>query len=113
MSENNDSEIEGYTKKRLYDLIPAVYRKRDAKLGKPLEDLVGIIAEHVAALEKDIGGLYDNWFIETCQKWTTWYIADLVGARSLSASRVSSLSTTEEVSQRAYVANTIDRKSVV
>ena len=99
--------IEGYTKKRLYDLIPAVYRQHDAKLAKPLEDLVGIIAEHAAALEKDIGGLYDNWFIDTCDEWVTSYIADLVGAKSLSASRVSSLSTTEEVSQRAYVANTI------
>jgi hypothetical protein len=106
MSENNFA-IEGYTKKRLYDLIPAVYRQRDAKLVKPLEDLIGIIAEHTAALEKDIGGLNDNWFIQTCQEWATWYIADLVGAKSLTASKVSSLSTTEEVSQRAYVANTI------
>jgi hypothetical protein len=106
MSEN-DAGTERYTKKRLYDLIPAVYRQRDAKLAKPLEDLIGIIAEHAAALENDIGGLYDNWFIETCNEWATSYKADLVGAKSLSASRVSSLSTTEEVSQRAYVANTV------
>lgn len=106
MSEN-DSTVEGYTKKRLYELIPAAYRQRDAKLGGPLEDLVGIIAEHASALEKDIGDLYDNWFIETCDEWVTSYIADLVGAKSLSASRVSSLSTTEVVSQRAYVANTV------
>src|SRR5690606_27821166 len=76
MSEN-DSTVEGYTKKRLYELIPAAYRQRDAKLGGPLEDLVGIIAEHASALEKDIGDLYDNWFIETCDEWVTSYIADL------------------------------------
>jgi hypothetical protein len=108
MNESGDATIQGYTKERLYELIPAVYRQRDAKLAKPLEDLVGIVAEHAAELEKDIGGLYDNWFIETCDEWITSYIADLVGARSLSASKISSISVTEEaVSQRAYVANTI------
>ncbi|HEX2614732.1 MAG TPA: hypothetical protein VHL10_04515, partial [Nitrososphaera sp.] len=110
MSEDSsaqDGQILGYTKEKLYELIPAVYRQRDSKLGKPLEDLVDVIAKQVAALEKDVGGLYDNWFIETCDEWVTSYIADLVGARSLGVSRVSSATTTEKVSQRAYVANTI------
>ncbi|MDP8888546.1 MAG: hypothetical protein M3M89_02830 [Thermoproteota archaeon] len=109
MSNNNgyDNLVQGYTKKKLYDLLPAVYRQRDARIGKPLEGLIEILAKHVSMIEKDIGGLYDNWFIETCDEWVTSYLADLVGARSLRASRVSSLSTTTEVSQRAYVANTI------
>lgn len=111
MSETQDSDsgaqIQGYTKERLYELIPAVYRQRDSKLGKPLEALIDVIAKQVAAIEKDIGGLYDNWFIETCDEWVTSYIAGLVGARTLGASRVSSATTTEKVSQRAYVANTI------
>src|SRR3712207_781523 len=94
-SSNTNIEGEGYTKERLYRLIPAIYRQHDAKLGKPLEDLVSIIAENVVALENDIGCLYDNWFIETCDEWVTSYIADLVGAKSLSASRTSSMSTTE------------------
>ncbi|HEX2558025.1 MAG TPA: hypothetical protein VHK86_06855, partial [Nitrososphaera sp.] len=81
MSEDSsaqDGQILGYTKEKLYELIPAVYRQRDSKLGKPLEDLVDVIAKQVAALEKDVGGLYDNWFIETCDEWVTSYIADLV-----------------------------------
>ncbi|AIF82573.1 hypothetical protein NTE_00492 [Candidatus Nitrososphaera evergladensis SR1] len=107
-SEGNKKPVtSGYTKEKLYELIPAVYRQHDAKLGKPLEDLVGIIAENVAMMEEDIGGLHDNWFIDTCDEWVTAYIADLVGARSLSASKSSSISTLEELSQRAYVANTI------
>lgn len=107
MSQDNKTQIIGYTKEKLYDLLPAVYRQRDTKEGKQLEDMIRIIAEQVAILEKDIGGLYDNWFIETCDEWVTSYIADLLGAKSLSASKISSLSTTESVSQRAYIANTI------
>ncbi|MCL5317203.1 MAG: hypothetical protein M1503_02915 [Thaumarchaeota archaeon] len=109
MSED-ESNVLGYTKEKLYDLLPAVYRQKDAKLSKPLEDLISIIAAQAAALEKNIGGLYDNWFIETCDEWVTSYIADLMGVKTLSASKSSSsgsLSTTEVVSQRAYVANTI------
>jgi hypothetical protein len=98
----------GYTKAKLYELIPQIYRQHDAISGKPLEALISIIARQVDVLEKDIAGLYDNWFVETCDEWVTAYLADLVGARSLATSRVSSTSaTTAEVSQRAYVANTL------
>jgi hypothetical protein len=104
----DEAKVLGYTKAKLYELIPAIYRQHDATSGKPLEALLSIIARQVDVLEKDIGGLYDNWFVETCDEWVTAYLADLVGARSLSTSRVSSTSaTTAEVSQRAYVANTL------
>ena len=75
---DRDIKVMGYTKERLYELLPAVYRQRDEKLGKPLGHLLDIIAEQVGILEKDIGDLYNNWFIETCDEWVTSYIADLM-----------------------------------
>ena len=41
---DKEPKIQGYTKDKLYELLPAVYRQRDIKLGKPLEGLVDIIA---------------------------------------------------------------------
>ncbi|HEV8580968.1 MAG TPA: hypothetical protein VGX68_18035 [Thermoanaerobaculia bacterium] len=68
---------------RLYDLLPAVYRQRDADQGYALRDLLRVIAEQVNAVEDDIGQLYENWFIETCQDWVVPYIGDLIGYRSV------------------------------
>jgi hypothetical protein len=95
-----------YTKDKLYELLPAIYRKRDSELrglpeAGPLEELLSIIAEQVEILEDDIEKLYDNWFIETCDKWVIPYIEDLVGATKLNQLNKLSLI------QRAYVANTI------
>jgi hypothetical protein len=64
---------------RLYDLLPFVYRQRDALQGGPLRALLQVIAEQVGVVEDDIDQLYDNWFIETCQDWVVPYIGDLVG----------------------------------
>ena len=66
---------------RLYDLLPAVYRLRDADQGYPLKALLRVIAEQVNVVEDDIARLYDNWFIETAQDWLLPYIGDLVGYR--------------------------------
>ena len=66
---------------RLYDLLPGVYRMRDAELGQPLRALLRVIAEQVNVVEDDIAQLYENWFIETCEDWVVPYIADLVGYR--------------------------------
>ena len=66
---------------RLYDLLPAVYRLRDADQGYPLKALLRVIAEQVNVVEDDIARLYDNWFIETAQDWLVPYIGDLVGYR--------------------------------
>jgi hypothetical protein len=102
------TKIRDYSKDKLYELVPAIYRQLEAKSDKkPLEALLKIISRQVDVLEEDVASLYDNWFIETCDEWVTAYIADLVGARSLETSRVSSVSEATEVSQRAYVANTI------
>jgi hypothetical protein len=68
---------------RLYDLIPVIYRLRDADQGYPLRALLRVIAEQVDVLEKDIAGLYENWFIETCDDWVVPYIGDLIGYRQV------------------------------
>jgi hypothetical protein len=86
---------------RLYDLLPAIYRVRDAEQSEPLKALLSVIAEQVAVLEEDLAQRYDDQFIETCAEWVVPYIGDLIGYRSLHgvAPKVSS--------PRAAVANTI------
>ncbi len=64
---------------RLYKLLPAIYRQRDADRGMQLRALLQVIAEQVNLVEADIAQLYENWFIETCQDWVVPYIGDLVG----------------------------------
>ena len=66
---------------RLYELLPSVYRQRDAEVGLPLRSLLRVIGEQVEVVEQDIDRLYENWFIETCEDWVVPYIADLVGYR--------------------------------
>jgi hypothetical protein len=68
---------------RLYDLVPAIYRLRDAAQGYPLRALLRVIAEQVNVVESDIAQLYENWFIETCQDWVVPYIGALVGFRTV------------------------------
>jgi hypothetical protein len=67
----------------LYELLPAVYRLRDAEGGYPLQALLEIIAEQVDVLKRDIDGLWDDFFIETCADWVVPYIGDLVGNNPL------------------------------
>jgi hypothetical protein len=67
------------SKDRLYNLLPVVYRQRDAERGYPLRALLEVIAEQVDIVERDMANLYDNWFIETCQDWVTPYIGELIG----------------------------------
>jgi hypothetical protein len=63
----------------LYQLLPVIYRQRDAEKGYPLRDLLQIISQQINILEADISQLYENWFIETCQDWVVSYIGDLIG----------------------------------
>ncbi|MBJ6762758.1 hypothetical protein JGU66_18495 [Myxococcaceae bacterium JPH2] len=86
---------------RLYRLLPAVYRSRDALQGEPLRALLGIIERELLAIEEDIGQLHDDWFIETCREWVVPYIGDLLGVRDLIPVDPTL------ISQRAYVANTL------
>jgi hypothetical protein len=66
---------------RLYELLPVVYRQRDADQGYPLRALLQVIAEQVNVVEADVAQLYENWFIETCQDWVVPYLGDLIGYR--------------------------------
>ena len=75
---------------RLFELLPAVHRLRDAAIAGtiparegPLESLLSALAEEVAALDEAIEQLYDDQFIETCAPWVAPYIGDLIGYRSL------------------------------
>jgi len=69
---------------RLYRLLPAIYRMRDAEQGYPLQALLRVISEQVDVVESDIEQLYENWFIETAAPWAVPYIADLIGFRPIS-----------------------------
>ncbi len=87
--------------KHLYELMPAVYRLRDADAGGPLKALLSVIAEQAGAVEGNIEQLYDDLFIETCDDWVIPYIGDLIGYRPLHG-------TTPQISSpRSEVANTI------
>src|SRR4051812_49042917 len=63
---------------RLYDLIPAIYRERDEQQGYPLRVLLRIVGGQVEIIDADIQQLWDNFFIETCERWAIPYIGDLV-----------------------------------
>ncbi|MDH3657589.1 MAG: phage tail protein [Nitrosopumilus sp.] len=88
------------TKETLYELLPAIYRKKDQELGKPLESLFDVISKQANIIESDIGELYDNWFIETCKKWVIPYVGDLLGVQNIDTP-------IRNFSQRALVANQI------
>lgn len=87
--------------RKLYELLPAVYRIRDSEREGPLHELLSVIAEQVAALEENIEQLYDDQFIETSAEWVVPYIGDLIGYRPLHGKA------TKYLSSRAEVANTI------
>ena len=68
---------------KLYENLPAVYRLRDAERGYPLRGLIRILEEQADLLKRDIDGLWDDFFIETCADWVIPYIGDLVGNNPL------------------------------
>ncbi len=92
---------------KLYDLLPAVHRIRDAE-GRgdgldgnlPLRSLLSIVAREVVVVEEDLAQLYDDLFVETCAEWVVPYIGDLVGVGGLHELNGAA-------SRRAQVANTV------
>ena len=99
---------------RLYELLPAVYRMRDADQTYPLQALLRVIAEQVNVVEDDVQQLYEDWFIETAEDWVVPYIAELIGYRSVSDAGQAGEVTTAEgralnrvLIPRREVANTI------
>ncbi len=108
----------------LFQLVPAIYRLRDAQLAQsqtlltpaeqtelaelqaqvtplgtdqqalldelaakaargPLQSLLMLLGEQLAAVAYDIDQLYDDQFIETCADWVIPYIGDLIGYQSV------------------------------
>jgi hypothetical protein len=72
--------------KKLFDLLPALYRLKDARIAQsqglsqgPLEAILGVIAEQLEVVEGDLNQLYNDQFIETCAPWVIPYIGDLIG----------------------------------
>jgi hypothetical protein len=97
----------------LYNLLPAIYRMRDAPPGYPLRTLLRAIAGQVEQFAADIGHLYDNWFIETCDDDLVPYFAELVGL-SLGPSRPASADASNGADaswRRAQVADAIADRS--
>jgi hypothetical protein len=66
------------TPDQLLELLPALYREKDAEEGDQLRALLRIVGEQAGALEADIEGLWNDLFIETCDDWVIPYIGDLV-----------------------------------
>ncbi len=101
---------------RLYDLMPVVYRMRDADQGYPLRDFLRVLATQANVLEQDITRLYNNWFIETCDDWVVPYIGDLIGytllpeAATLGEDGSNAVRLGRVLAPRADVANTIDAR---
>ncbi len=86
---------------RLYSLLPAIHRMRDAENGYVLRELLTVLAGQVEVLEEELNQLYDDQFIETCARWAAPYIGDLIGYRVLHGV------VPAVASPRAEVANTI------
>ncbi|MGH3265923.1 MAG: hypothetical protein ACRDNS_28470 [Trebonia sp.] len=84
----------------LFDLLPVVYRLRDAENGGALEALLELVSGQVELLKDDLYGLWDNLFIETCDEWVVPYIGDLVSNTPLYE--------IPGVGRRVDVADTID-----
>lgn len=63
----------------LYNLLPVIYRIRDAEQGYPLRELLAVMDEQGALIEQNIATLYGNFFIETAEDWAVPYLGELVG----------------------------------
>jgi hypothetical protein len=101
----------------LFDLLPAIYRLKDAQLAQslnlqtgPLQSLLMVVDEQLGIMAEDLNQRYDDLFIETCAEWIIPYIGDLIGYQLVNGVPAA------VASPRAEVANTIsfrDRKGAV
>ena len=84
---------------QFYELLPAIYRLRDAEHDEALKSYLTVFAEQITVIQENVDQLYDDQFIETCAEWAVPYIGDLIGYKALH--NIS----TSKISQRAEVAN--------
>ncbi|MGW1245213.1 hypothetical protein [Streptomyces bobili] len=64
---------------RLLALLPAHVRARDEQSGGVLRALLSVVAEELGVLERELAGLYDGWFVETCGEQPLGHLAELIG----------------------------------
>jgi hypothetical protein len=69
----------------LFERLPEIYRTRDAEQtpANVLRAWLGAIEGAFGAVHADIGQLYENLFIDTCEDWVIPYLADLLGTSHL------------------------------
>ncbi|MCR9088139.1 MAG: phage tail protein [Rhodobacteraceae bacterium] len=109
---------------RLFDLLPAYLRLRDAEEGRaikgrvapgttdprsiedfgPLRTLASLVAREGQIVDESLDRLYDDAFIETCAPWAIPYIAELLGVRGLA-------DLPEGLDMRARVANALELRA--
>ncbi|MFQ4147461.1 hypothetical protein AAGW05_02005 [Arthrobacter sp. LAPM80] len=97
----------------LYNLLPGIYRSRDAEQGYPLRELLAVMDEQGLVVEADIATLYADWFVETAQAWAVPYIGALVGYEpvhdaGLPGTGASSAARNRILARRREVAHTIN-----
>lgn len=66
--------------RRIYDLLPELYRRLDALNHYALHELTEVLDVGRGQIEGDIDQLYRNWFVETADRAALDRIAVLVGA---------------------------------
>jgi hypothetical protein len=71
------------TPEQVWDLLPSALRARDEQAGGALRAVVAELAAVAEELDADLGALWDDWFIETCEEWLVPYLGDLVGVPAL------------------------------
>ncbi len=64
---------------RLFELLPSLYRVVDTEHGDELRALLALITRQADDIHEGTQQLWDDFFIETCQRWVVPYIGDLVG----------------------------------
>jgi len=64
---------------RLFELLPALYRIADTQQDGQLRALLQRITAQADALHENTRQLWDDFFIETCQRWVVPYIGEIVG----------------------------------
>lgn len=79
--------LASYYTEKLWALVPEVYRHEDGLAANPgvLRRIVELIGEEAAHSRRSIDRLWEDQHVETCDDWAVPYIADLVGARLVSA----------------------------
>ncbi|THD35875.1 MAG: hypothetical protein E7773_07960 [Sphingomonas sp.] len=71
--------------RRIYDLLPELYRRLDADNLYALRELTEVLDVGRSQIERDINGLYRDWFVETAGRAALDRIGALVGATDISA----------------------------